>query len=67
MIKASNSSLYKSASVLTIVIAVAFIIFGVVTQNGAVVAVFAVFGLAGLTAWPRSSLPPEDRDRAGGS
>ena len=50
MTKATNLNLSQIAAVLTVVIAVAFIIVGIVTQNWAVVAVFALFGIAGLAS-----------------
>lgn len=50
MTTASNLNLSQAAAVLTVVIAAAFIIFGIVIQNWAVVAVFALFGIAGLVS-----------------
>ncbi|SMQ71281.1 hypothetical protein SAMN06295909_2523 [Plantibacter sp. VKM Ac-1784] len=50
MTGATDLKLNQAAGVMTVVIAVAFIIFGIAIQNWAVVAVFVVFGIAGLAA-----------------
>jgi len=46
----TDLNLYHAAGVVTVVIAVALIIFGIAIQNWVVVAVFAVLGIAGLAA-----------------
>lgn len=54
MNSASNSraDLFRAATVMTVVVAVAFVVFGLVVQSWIVVAVFTVIGIAGLSTWP---------------
>ena len=60
MKSASNSKvdLFRAATVLTVVIAVAFIVFGLVVQSWIVVAVFTLIGIAGLSTWPTATHNP---------
>lgn len=55
MNRASVSSLYRVAAVMTVVIAVAFVVVGLVTQNWMILGVFAVIGIAGLSTWPAAT------------
>jgi hypothetical protein len=55
---ASMSTLYRVAAAMTVVIAVAFMIFGLVVQNWVVLGVFAVIGIAGLSVWPAAARRP---------
>ncbi|MCS5723215.1 hypothetical protein N1028_18390 [Herbiconiux sp. CPCC 203407] len=58
MTSASISTLYRVAAAMTVVVAVAFMIFGLVIQNWAVLGVFAVIGIAGLSVWPAAARKP---------
>jgi accessory gene regulator protein AgrB len=58
MNSASISTLYRVAAAMTVVIAVAFMIFGLVIQNWMVLGVFAVIGIAGLSVWPSATRKP---------
>ncbi|MBF4571987.1 hypothetical protein ITJ64_05605 [Herbiconiux sp. VKM Ac-1786] len=57
MNSASNSQagLFRAATVMTVVIAVGFVVFGLAVQSWGVVAVFTVIGIAGLSTWPTAT------------
>ncbi|MFB2581352.1 hypothetical protein ACEXQD_08875 [Herbiconiux sp. P15] len=48
----SMLQLSRIAAVLTAVIALTFIIVGLIVQNTMIIAVFAVIGIAGLASYP---------------
>ncbi|GAB3616739.1 hypothetical protein GCM10027416_12960 [Okibacterium endophyticum] len=61
----THRNLYRIASVFTAVIAVTFVVVGIVTQTWVIVGVFAVIGMAGLASYPVLAHPRrDDGDRA---
>lgn len=59
--KAARYRYYRAAAVLTIIISVGFIVYGLVAENWLVVGAFLVFALAAGSVYPQLIRTPEER------